>query len=191
MQPFYLQLIFMVLRCEGSEAYAGAAWPVGMCARRAERLADKQSVTGPLSHAGIEGHAYSSARDKVSHDETDEQHWWRLRMISHRSPSGLFARSHFPLHSRPSHISLPQCQVFTVLVCFTESHLVCSNISASLERCLRRDIFPLMRASRQCKRHLSLPAFIRTHLETHTHTQASKQLLDLDTLHCTVMSTDS
>lgn len=88
-----------------------------------------------------------------------------------------------PLHSRPSHISLPQCQVFTVLVCFTESHLVCSNISASLERCLRRDIFPLMRASRQCKRHLSLPAFIRTHLETHTSKQATSWFRHL-TLYC-------
>lgn len=183
----------MVLRCEGSEAYAGAAWPVGMCARRAERLADKQSVTGPLSHAGIEGHAYSSARDKVSHDETDEQHWWRLRMISHRSPSGLFARSHFPLPppSQPAFSYLSA----TVSSVYRFSLLHWKPFGMFKHFCLPGALLAQGHISfnegKQAMQETSFTACFYSYTPRDTHTQASKQLLDLDTLHCTVMSTDS
>lgn len=89
-----------------------------------------------LSQVGREGRAYSTARDKVIYDETDKQHWWRLHLISLRSFLWPLTWSRFPSFPLPrltSLITRSQCQVFTILVCSTETHLVCLRTSASLQ----------------------------------------------------------
>lgn len=116
-QPLSLKLHAILLHCAVSEAVELLGWSVGWCG--GERFTDKQSVTGPLSQVRTEGRAYSSARDKVSHDETDKQHWWRLHTISLCSPSGLSPALIFPflpLHTQAAFICLTQCQVFTIFI---------------------------------------------------------------------------
>lgn len=92
----------MLLRCEVSEAHTKPVLLVGWCG--GERLTDKQSVTAQLSQVRTGGHAYSAARDKVIHDESDKQHWWRLHLISLLCPvaSHLVSVSFLPLHRLPS-----------------------------------------------------------------------------------------
>ncbi len=168
----------MLLRFEESEAHTETAMLVGWCG--GERLADKQSVTGPLSQVGTEGHAYSRARDKVSHDETDKQHWWRLYLISLCSPSCL--------------LRCLICLSFPFTGCI---HTFCttSSVNCSILFCrmpfglfkyfclravqqMRGLFFSLMRANRQYKRQLFLPTF--THAQTHREQQP-----DLKSLPCT------
>ena len=148
---------------------------IGWCG--GERFTDKQSVTGPLSQVGTEGHAYSSARDKVSHDETDKQHWWRLHTISLCSPSGLSPALIFPflpLRTQAAFISFTQCQVFTIFIFVPRKAIrfVFLNTSAFLLQEQGHFFFFCFNEGTQAAQETAFTTyFIQTH---HTPTDARK-----------------
>lgn len=80
-----------------------------------------EGLTAPLSPVWTQGQDCSGAADKVSRDESEQQHSWRLHLIRLCSATGLIFLLLF-LFSPCCLISACQCQVFTIAVCSTQSH---------------------------------------------------------------------